>query len=130
MAKKQSSPELSSLAAKVLKGKRPTEPEITKLAASVLSQDETQQIESINVLSSERERSKETIMAQAHKQAVHRKTSVKDEPTDADIANPVDATDFRTPPEEPVVESWGDRQAREAREAEKRDGERNKQSNT
>jgi hypothetical protein len=52
---------------------------------------------------------------------------VKDELTDADIANPVDATDFRQPPEAPVQESWGDRQAREAREAEKRDGERSTQ---
>lgn len=54
----------------------------------------------------------------------------KPEPNDGDIANPVDATDLRQPPEPAVVESWGDRQAREAREAEKRDGERNKQNAT
>jgi hypothetical protein len=40
MANKQSSPELSSLAAQVLKGHEPTKAEINKLAASVISQDE------------------------------------------------------------------------------------------
>lgn len=39
---KQSSPKLSTLAAKVLSGeKKPTAKEIQQLAASVLSQDET-----------------------------------------------------------------------------------------
>lgn len=41
MAKKQSSPKVSSLASKVLAGdKKPTKTEIKRLAASVLSQDE------------------------------------------------------------------------------------------
>jgi len=41
MPKKQSSDELSTLAAKVLSGsKKPTKSEIKKLAASVLGQDE------------------------------------------------------------------------------------------
>ena len=41
MAKKQSSPKISSLAAKVLSGaKKPTATDAKKLAASVLSQDE------------------------------------------------------------------------------------------
>lgn len=41
MAKKQSSPKISSLASKVLSGtKRPTPQDARKLAASVLSQDE------------------------------------------------------------------------------------------
>ena len=40
MAKKQSSPSLSSLASKALRGEKLTLPEIKKLAASVLSQDE------------------------------------------------------------------------------------------
>jgi hypothetical protein len=40
MAKKQSSPKVSSIAGKVLAGKKPTQPEAKKLAASVLSQDE------------------------------------------------------------------------------------------
>jgi hypothetical protein len=66
------------------------------------------------------------MMSNATKPA-HRKTPAKTEPTDGEIANPVDASDIRTPPAEPLTESWGDRQAREAREAEKRDGERNRQ---
>ena len=40
MAKKQSSPSVSSLAGKVLAGKKATPAETRKLAASVLSQDE------------------------------------------------------------------------------------------
>jgi hypothetical protein len=41
MAKKQSSPKVSSLASKVLSGtKKPTQADAKKLAASVLSQDE------------------------------------------------------------------------------------------
>lgn len=41
MAKKQSTPPISSLASKVLSGaKKPTPTEVKKLAASVLSQDE------------------------------------------------------------------------------------------
>jgi hypothetical protein len=41
MAKKQSSPPVSTLASKVLSGvKKPTPAEVKKLAASVLSQDE------------------------------------------------------------------------------------------
>ncbi|MFB9049891.1 hypothetical protein ACFFV8_14375 [Sphingobium indicum] len=41
MAKKQSSPSVSSLASKVLSGaKKPTAAEAKRLAASVLSQDE------------------------------------------------------------------------------------------
>jgi hypothetical protein len=40
MAKKQSSPALSSLASRVLNGYEPTRAEIESLAASVLSQDE------------------------------------------------------------------------------------------
>lgn len=41
MAKKQSSPPISSLASKVLSGaKKPTQADVKKLAASVLSQDE------------------------------------------------------------------------------------------
>lgn len=45
-----------------------------------------------------------------------------DVPTDADIANPVDAGDVRLPPNvnQPAeAESWGDRTARQARENEK-----------
>ena len=42
MSKKQTSDEISSLAAKILQGKKkPTKAEIKRLAASVLSQDET-----------------------------------------------------------------------------------------
>ncbi|MBI3419843.1 MAG: hypothetical protein HY053_06915 [Proteobacteria bacterium] len=41
MPKKQSSSKLSTIAAKVLAGKKPTLPEVKKLAGSVLSQDET-----------------------------------------------------------------------------------------
>ena len=41
MAKKQSGDSTSTLAAKVLKGKKPTKSEILALAGSVLSQDET-----------------------------------------------------------------------------------------
>lgn len=41
MAKKQSSSNVSSIAAKVLAGKEATKTEAKKLAASVLSQDET-----------------------------------------------------------------------------------------
>lgn len=41
MPKKQSTPKLSTLAAKILDGKKPTKAEIERLAASVLSQDET-----------------------------------------------------------------------------------------
>jgi len=40
MSKKQSSPALSTLAAKVLAGQKPTPQQSRKLAASVLSQDE------------------------------------------------------------------------------------------
>ncbi len=41
MAKKQSSPSTSTLAAKILNGsKKPTQADAKKLAASVLSQDE------------------------------------------------------------------------------------------
>ena len=40
MAKKQSGNQTSTLAAKVLAGKKPTAAEARKLAASVLSQDE------------------------------------------------------------------------------------------
>ena len=40
MATKQSSPKVSSLAAKVLAGKKPTPAEVKTLAASVLTQDE------------------------------------------------------------------------------------------
>jgi hypothetical protein len=40
MATKQSSPKISSLAAKVLAGKKATPAEAKKLAGSVLSQDE------------------------------------------------------------------------------------------
>jgi hypothetical protein len=40
MPKKQSQPPTSSLAGKVLQGKRPTSSEAKTLAASVLSQDE------------------------------------------------------------------------------------------
>lgn len=40
MAKKQSSDDVSSLAGRVLAGKRPTPKEARKLAGSVLSQDE------------------------------------------------------------------------------------------
>ena len=40
MAKKQSSSKLSSLASKVLQGKKPTAPEARRLAGSVLGQDE------------------------------------------------------------------------------------------
>lgn len=40
MPKKQTSDKMSSLAAKVLGGKKPTAKEAKKLAASVLSQDE------------------------------------------------------------------------------------------
>ena len=39
--KKQSSDKLSTLASKVLKGKKPTQKEAKSLAGSVLSQDET-----------------------------------------------------------------------------------------
>ncbi|WP_322895461.1 MULTISPECIES: hypothetical protein [unclassified Yoonia] len=41
MAKKQSSPRLSTIASKVLSGKKPTSAEAKSLAASVLGQDET-----------------------------------------------------------------------------------------
>lgn len=41
MPKKQSSSNVSTIAAKVLAGKEPTKTEAKKLAASVLSQDET-----------------------------------------------------------------------------------------
>lgn len=40
MPKKQSSPKVSTLASKVLAGKKPTASEAKTLAASVLSQDE------------------------------------------------------------------------------------------
>lgn len=40
MAKKQSTPRVSTIAAKVLAGKKPTMAEAKKLAGSVLSQDE------------------------------------------------------------------------------------------
>jgi hypothetical protein len=40
MARKQSSSNLSTLAAKVMGGKKPTPTEARRLAASVLSQDE------------------------------------------------------------------------------------------
>jgi len=40
MTKRQSSPRISSLAARVLAGYVPTEAEVKSLAASVLSQDE------------------------------------------------------------------------------------------
>ena len=40
MAKKQSSSKMSTLAGKVLAGKKPTTTESKKLAASVLAQDE------------------------------------------------------------------------------------------
>jgi len=38
---KQTTPPVSTLAAKVMKGKKPTPKEVLSLAASVLSQDET-----------------------------------------------------------------------------------------
>lgn len=41
MAKKQSSSKMSTLAAKVLGGKKATQPEAKKLAGAVLVQDET-----------------------------------------------------------------------------------------
>jgi len=41
MAKKETSDRVSSIAAKVLKGKKPTAAEAKSLAGSVLSQDET-----------------------------------------------------------------------------------------
>ena len=41
MGTKETSPEMSSLAARVLGGYKPTEGEIKSMAASLLSQDET-----------------------------------------------------------------------------------------
>ena len=41
MSTKQSSSKVSSLAGKVLAGKKPTQAQVKTLAASVLSQDET-----------------------------------------------------------------------------------------
>jgi len=41
MATKQTSPELSSLAARVMAGYEPTREEIVSMAASLMSQDET-----------------------------------------------------------------------------------------
>lgn len=94
MARKQSSAQLSSLAARVLNGAEPTPSQITQLAASVLSQDE------------------EPAM----------KKPSKPEPE----ANPAPETD--APEIIPENEGWGQRQAREAREAEKRLGEQSKKA--
>ena len=45
MATKQTSPEISSLAARVMAGYEPTREEIMSMAASLVSQDETPQVE-------------------------------------------------------------------------------------